>query len=316
VYSGLILEDISGMALFGDYLAIHKKSSISLGYLVNTSDIFKFDRKNTGTGTIANATIINLPTGLQVFLAIDGLRAFNGITTQLIDSKVNDEIRTEISSEYAHKSWGVLVKEFDEVWFGIPIGSQTTGDTVYKYNYKTGVIYKDTRSNITAAWRGTQSDSLTWDATSGTWNDSLERWNASSLITSFALINLADNTGLVTQVDSNTNNDNSVAIDAFWESKDFETQEKGRIGRWQRLEFWARGGTIKVWYSTDEGVTWTEMGDSPFTLTSVFPTDYSPLIAYFDAISSKIRIKFSNAVAGETVELKQFILGYVNREMR
>ena len=153
-------------------------------------------------------------------------------------------------------------------------------------------------------------------ATPGAWNDSTERWNASSSLASFAKINLGDNTGLVTVVDAAVNNDNAVAIDAFWESKDFESQEKGRIARWERLEFWAKGSTIRVWYSKDEGETWTEMGDSPFTLDSSFPPDSSPLIAYFDTTSSKLRIKFGNSVSGETVEIKQFVLGYVDREMR
>ena len=310
-------EDITGLSLFGNYLAVHKKSSINLGYLVQTSDIFRFDRKNTGAGTIANATIVNIPTGLQVFLAIDGIRAFNGINSQLIDAKVNDEIRGGLNAEYAFKSWAVLVNELDEVWLGVPIGSQTTPDTIYKYNYKTGVMYKDSRSKITAAWRSASSSiSKTWAATSGTWDSSTERWNQSSIAASFSKIHLADNTGLVTQVDSNVNDDNSVAIDAFWESKDFESEEKGRLARWQRLEFWAKGNTVKVWYSTDSGDTWTEMSDSAFSLDSSFPPDSAPLVAYFDVVSSKLRIKFSNSVSGETVSLKQFILGYVDRELR
>lgn len=309
-------EDISGMAHFGDYICIHKKSSIYLGHLVNTTDIFRFDRKNTGAGTIANATIVDIPTGVQMFLAGDGLRSFNGITTKLVDSKVNDEIRTGLNTEFAHKSWAVLVQEEDEVWFGLPIGSQETGDTIYKYNYKNGVIYKDVRSNITAAWRATQSNSLSWNNTSGTWNSSSTRWNSNSLLSEFPAINISDNTGVTTQVDSNVNDDNLSAVTAFWESKDYEPQEKGRIGRWQRLETWAKGNTLKIEYSTDSGNTWTEVGDSPYTLTSFFPSDTAPIMSYFDELSSRLRIRYTNAVSGESCSVKQFILGYVDRELR
>jgi len=310
-------EDITGLSLFGNYLAVHKKSSISLGYLVSSSDIFRFDRKSTGAGTIANTTIINLPNGIRVFLAINGINGFNGIVAKLIDGKVNDEIRTGLNVDYAHKSWAVLVKELDEVWFGVPIGSQTTPDTIYKYNYKSSVIYRDTRSNITAAWISSASSaSKTWDATSGTWDESTERWNDSAISSGFANVFLGDSGGLVTKVDSDVNDDNSVAIDALWDSKDFESQEKGRIARWERLEFWARGNSVNVSYSTDEGETWTEVSDSPFTLDSSFPLDSAPLIAYFDVVSSRIRFRFRNAQSGETVELKQFIAGYIDREMR
>ncbi len=309
-------RDITGLAPFGNYMAVHKDSAIYLGYLVSTTDIFKFDRKNTGSGTIANATIVNLPTGVQAFLASDGIRSFNGITTQLIDTKVNDEIRQFLNTEQAHKSWAVLVKEEDEVWFGIPIGNQTTGDTIYKFNYKTGVIYKDSRDNISAVWRATQTTSLSWNNTPGTWDASTDRWNNSSLLSSFPQINISDNTGLTTVVDSTVNNDNDVAIPAFWESKDFEPETKGHLARWVGVEIWARGNTLKVEYSTDGGDNWTETSESPYTLTDAFPTDIAPLISYFDVMSSRIRLRLSNSVSEETVQIKQFILRYKQREAR
>jgi hypothetical protein len=310
-------ENITGISLFGDYIAVHKKTSIYLGYLVNTSDIFKFDRKATGSGTVANQSIVNLPTGHQAFVASDGIRIFNGIVATLVDAKVNGEIRASINADRWHKCWGILVKEKDEAWFGIPIGSQTTPDTVYKYNYKTGVIYKDIRSGQTAAWRAAASStSKTWGSTSGTWGASTEKWSDSQIGADFTSIYFGSNGGVVSKYDSDVNNDNASAIESFWESKDFESQEKGRIARWKRLEFWAKGNTVDIYYSTDEGETWTQMLDAPFTLGSSFPDDTSPDVAYFDAIGSRIRIRFENKVDGETFQLKQFILGYTDRELR
>jgi len=59
-------KDITGIAIFGNYIAVHKESAIYLGYLVATSSIFRFERKNTGVGAVSFATIQNLPTGEQV----------------------------------------------------------------------------------------------------------------------------------------------------------------------------------------------------------------------------------------------------------
>jgi len=309
-------QDITGLSVFGNFLAVHKNSAIYLGYPVNTTDVFQFDRKNTGAGAIANATIVNIPTGVQTFLASDGVRLFNGITSQLIDAKANDEIRTSLNTAFAHKAWAVLVRSSDEVWFGIPIGNQETGDTVYKYNYNTGVIYKDSRSNVSAVWGATQTTSLSWENTTGTWDASADRWNNASLLSSFPQINISDNTGLTTVVDSNTNNDNTEAIDAFWESKDFEPEAKGHVARWDRLELWAKGDTVMVEYSTDSGNNWTAVADSPYTLAATFPTDIAPTIVYFDVLSSKIRFKFSNAITGESVQIKQFVIRFREREAR
>ena len=116
-------EDITGLKVFGDYLTVHKENSIHLGYLVNTTAIFKFDRKNTGSGTVANGSIVSLPTNEQIYLASDGLRIFNGISAPLIESPINDEIRDSLNHQYRHKASAVLVKERDEVWIGVPPGS-------------------------------------------------------------------------------------------------------------------------------------------------------------------------------------------------
>lgn len=307
--------DITGMGLFGNYLCIHKLSSIYLGYLVSTSAVFRFERKATGAGTCANNTIVNLPTGEQIFLATDGLRIFNGITASVIDSPVNDEIRDGLNAAYRHKSWAVLVKELDEVWIGLPIGSQTAGETIYKFNYVKRVCYKDSRSLSCIAWRSSQINFVTWDNAVGTWDEQTNLWDDTSLSSGTSLIFIGETGGNTTYVNSLASDDNGTAINAFWETKDFESPDK-RICRWMELQIWAKGGTITVEYSTDGGASWVFMDASPYTLTDAFPTDDSPLVCYFDTLGSKIRFRFSNAALAETLAIKQFIVGYKNREFR
>lgn len=309
-------EDISGLNRFGKFLCVHKPNLIYLGRLVSSSAIFQFDPVPTGVGTICNATIQNLPTGEQSFLAQDGIRIFNGMTADPIPSPVNDEIRDSLNRANAFKSWSVLILELDEVWIGMPIGDQTTPDTVYKYNYKTKVLYKDTRVNITAAWRFTDSTFPTWDDEAGTWDEDTGRWDDGVLQSLFPLTMLGSTNGATYKVDPTVNDDAGVAIDAFWESKDFETEVKGQLGRWLELELWAKGISCRIEYSTDGGVTWLAFNRSPVTLSSEFPSDSSPLKLYFDTVSSRIRLRFSNSRLGEPLAIKQFILGYREREMR
>jgi len=120
---------------------VHKPSSIYIGHLVSGSAIFQFDRRATGVGTIANNTIVNIPTGEQIFLSKDGLRIFNGITAPLIPAPINDELRRGINPEKIHKAYGILVREKDEVWIGIPIGDLEYGYNIYKYNYKLYIFH-------------------------------------------------------------------------------------------------------------------------------------------------------------------------------
>ena len=311
--------EITGMNIFGNYLCIHKDKSIYLGYLVDTTAVFRFDRKATGAGTCANNSIVNFPTGEQGFLAPDGLRIFNGITATLIDGFINDEIRDSINNEKRHKAFSVLVREQDEAWFFIPTGASTF--VCYKFNYVTRVLYKDLRLGASAAWRSGQSTSITWDMAVGTWDTQIERWNSSSFAADFPLIYIGFDNGDVEVVNNSSSDDAGEPILSFWESKDFmeigpDGAPTGNLLRWQELELYAKGTSIQVEYSTDAGQTWNEMLGSPTTLMDEFPTDYEPLIYYFDVVSSMVRFRFSNNELGGTLFIKQFLAGYLSRERR
>lgn len=313
-----LVEDggaITGLSLFGNNLVVHKQTSIYLGYLVSTSAIFRFERKATGVGTCANNSIVNLPTGEQIFLANDGLRIFNGMTAPTIDSPVNDEIRDGINVGFRHRAWGLLVRELDEVWIGVPIGEQTSGVTVYRFNYVTRKLYKDIRLLANFAWQASRANSVTWDSIATSWDEQTDRWNETDLSSLVQLTYIGHTSGAVTYVDNVVSSDAGVAIDALWETKDFESEDK-RLCRWQQIEIWARGGSVEIDYSTDEGLTWTAVYGSPLALTDTFPTDYSPAIAYFDVVSSKIRFRFRNKELAQALAIKQFIIGYKPREQR
>jgi hypothetical protein len=311
-------EDITGLNIFGDYVAVHKTTSIYLGALVSSNDIFRFDRRSVGKGTIANHTIVNLPTGEQIYLADDGIRLFNGVSSPFVSSSVNDEIRDELNKSYAYKSWAVLVSEKDEVWIAVPLGSQTTPDTIYKYNYVTQKLYKDTRSGITAAWRAvTASSSQTWDDIVGSWDAQTWRWNDAFVNESFTDIFLGSSAGLAYRVDNTSKNDGAGAINAIWTSKNYQADEIGQMCRWLECHLWAKGsGSLTVEYSADSGDNWYEMSGSPYTLTTDFPTDDSPSVFYFDTVSTKLMVRFRINATGSVLSIKQFKIGMKPREFR
>jgi len=310
-------EQITGLGLYGNYICVHKPSSIYLGFLVSSSAIFQFQRRATGVGTIANNSIVNLPTGEQVFLAGDGIRVFNGITAPLIKSPINDEIRNSLNTEKAHKAYGIIVREKDEVWLGIPVGSSENGETIYKYNYKSGVLYKDYRDNASFIWRGSSTASKSWDdfADSVTWDNVGDlKWNDISFSTDSEQINIGLTTGFTDKVLSSVYSDNAVDFNSFWDSKDFQASQD-TIARWKRMEVWATGGALNIFYSIDEGDNWVEISNSPLTLSSTMPQYDSPLNLWFDVIASKIRFRFQST-DGNPISIKQFIIQYTAREGR
>lgn len=317
-----LLEDdleITGGGYFGAYAAIHKTDSIYLGYLTGSDDIFRFDRKETTAGTIAHQTIVNIPTGEQLYLSLQGLRLFNGLTAPLIDSTINVEISEGLSPSYAYRSWAIVVKEINEVWIGMPIGSQTDPETIYKYNYLTKQLYKDSNPTVSAVSLFFKSTDDSWDSDGDSWDSDTTRWDT---ITALALnprvIWGHANGTTIERTDSADYN--GAAIDAYWDSKDFTAADfnvddpEGILMEWQALETIARGTTLDVYYSTDEGESFIFV--KTLSLTSSFPSDIALLMAYVRKLATKFRLRFRNSAVGGSFDLKQFRIKSVPREER
>jgi len=312
-------DDITGMGVFGSFLTIHKAKSITLGQLVTTSDVFRFDRKPTGVGTVSGATIENIPSGEQIFLATDGLHLFNGLTAPLIDSPVQDELREQMNPAYLYKAHALYVQERDEYWVAVPIGSETEPSTIYKYNWRTRQIYKDERSLQTATGLFRNISGDTWDSRIIAWNSDITRWSSSENLSLNPVPMFGDSSGNSTKRTPNANNDAGTAIDGIFDTKDFTAEDFGlpdidRMMRWKGLEVWAKGSSVSVYYSTDSGTSWTLA--TTLTLTSDYPDDDAPAPVYFDIVKSKIRFRFRNNTAGESFTLKKYQIEATPREAR
>lgn len=312
-------DDITGFGLFGSLLTVHKGNAIYVGQLVSTSDVFRFDRKATGVGAICEATIQNLPTGEQIFLARDGIHLFNGVTAPLIDSPINDELREEISPSQMTKAVSVFVEELDEYWVGVPLGSDTEVQTVYKYNWRTKQVYKDSRTDLTALAIFLNTSEDVWDDQVGSWDSHSAIWNSVLNASLNPVVMLGNSSGVTTARSSTVNNDNGVAVSANLDTKDFTAQDLqvpdiDRITRWKGMQLWAKGNAIKVYYSTDGGTTWTLA--TTLSLSSEYPPDSGPLRSYFDAVNSRIRFRFLNDTLSQSFTLEKYQIEATPREAR
>jgi hypothetical protein len=304
-------QDITGGSLYSDGITVHKENCIYVGYLVSTSDVFRFDRRNTGVGTVANATIQNLPDGRQIFLATDGLHVFNGVTAPLLEMEgdITYDLRDGANPQYIHKSISKLVKEKDEYWVAVPIGSQTEPETVYKYNYRTNQMYKDTRSGLSCFGAFEATNQVTWNDLATSWDALAFRWDDVINLTLAPIVSFGHSDGTVTKRQG-IYNDNDEAISAYWISKDFTAgdyglDDQGTLLRWTGMDVWAKGTSVTVSYSIDGGSTWIAIRTA--TLSGDYPTDASPLSFYFDVVSSRIRFRFLNDDDDSAFTLKQFM---------
>jgi hypothetical protein len=309
--------DITGGGILSQFVTIHKENAIYIGQATNTADVLRFERRETGAGAVAHRTIQSLPTGEQFFLGRDGFRLFNGMTAPLLESPVNDEIRETMNPTYAYKSWSKVIKELDEVWCGVVIGSDTEPSTIYKYNYATRQVHKDERTNITAVgeYKNTVGQ-IAWNDLPYTWDSWVGPWNSLALASLNPVYVFGFSSGAVTKQNAGSS-DNGTAIDAEWDSKDFSSvdyqMDPNLLMRWQGAHVWAKGsGTAEIFYSIDGGSSWSSAGT--ITLTSDYPNDYAPQVVYFDALSTRCRIRLEHNTDAQTFAMKQFSLVAVPRE--
>lgn len=300
-------DDITGMGRYGLYASVHKRNSIYVGYLTNTSAVFRFDRKATGRGTVANDTIKTLPTGEQAFLARDGIALFNGVTSPLIESPIADELREFMNPEHIHKACATIVRELDEYWVGIPIGSQTEPETIYKFNYNSRQCYKDRRPLLVAMGEYRNTTDASWDSDPDSWDSDTTRWDDVVDLSLNPVVAFGFSDGAVHKRDTSAN-DEGEAIEAFWESKDFTSRDfklpDGLMMRWQEIPIIAKGQSVTVQYSINGGTSWTTIGT--FSLSSDYPEDGAIPIGYFDVIAKRCRFRFLNNEVDESFAIKQF----------
>lgn len=304
--------DITGLGIFGNYLAVHKQEVLYLGYAASSPAIL-FDAKYT-PGTIAHNTIRMLPNGLMAYLAVDGIRFFNGGTSKLVDSTINLDIRQQLNLAYAYTAWGIVYQDVDEYWCAIPLGDEQVPTTIFRVNYKTGQIHKHVMTASRCAFYFKNTLELTWDQYVGLWDNATGRWNDGAGGSGFPNLVIGSNDGKTLKFDKAAADDDGVAIDAFYETKDFMNEHKGQFSRWKRMELWAKGESVLISYSTDSGETWYDIED--VELDAEYPIDSTPIMIYFDVLSTKIRFRFKHDKLVGGFQLKQFLLYHTPREKR
>jgi len=109
---------------------------------------------------------------------------------------------------------------------------------------------------------------------------------------SYPLMISLSSDGYVFQHDEALGKDDDADIECEYQTQDITVDKEEHFGRWEWFTFAAKsilaGGTVSVFYSDDEGVTWTEFDNSPVTLTTAWTVSRLPL----DHVSRKIRYRF------------------------
>lgn len=296
---------IRNILKLNEWAALYKRDSLWLIRKVDTSDIFLGECIKTGIGLAASRAVVDVD-GYHYFMAQNDFYVWNGIREESTGGPVRDEVFTKLDRSKITRCFAHHVRELGEVWFFIVVTGNNWPTEIWKYNYRTGFWYYDTCTELTAiiAWQKTSTE--IWDNDSGTWDDALDTWDEGITIGEWEEVIFGNVNGHTLNLDYTTTNDDGTAVAGEYQTIDFTADALEYNKRWLQLDVWAKGpGTLKMYYSTDYGDTWTYV-------TSLSLTDkYAKYETYFDVVSDKIRFKLLEETSGKIFYIRNIYPYYL-----
>lgn len=105
--------------------------------------------------------------------------------------------------------------------------------------------------------------------------------------------------GYIFRLDELSGKDDAANIECEYQTQDLTVDKEEHFGRWQWFTVPMKSGiassTVSVYYSSDSGDNWTELDNSPVTLTTAWAVSRLPL----DVVSRKIRYKLYQNSSGD-----------------
>jgi hypothetical protein len=300
----------------GNYVVIYgKKTIVMQEYAGLVSKPFSFYGRVHDVGVPSTRAVANIG-DKHIFLGWDDIYLFRGGTdVESIGDKVSDELFSLINPTYIHRSFMVYLDEQYEVRLYFPLIGSETPNCYFTYSLSNRSWSRGSRSytgfgpykKMAAAdtWDTVGTATTTWDEMAGRWDDV-----TNELLSPLNIY--GDSNGIVYEDNESTLNLAGVAIDGWWDTKDFVVGESYRrdTTNWMSLGFEATGDTVMVSYSTDLGLNYS--APVTFTLT----TEWKMYKYDINVNSPQVRFRFRNYQLSETFEVRQIELGYLKASDR
>lgn len=258
---------ITAARLMGPYLIVYRSNCIYRGAFIGSVDInYKFDLMVQTDGALSPNSVIEADTS-HILVGQFGVYLYQGdFQLQQIGEAIFNKVfgsHGNMNPSFRTRSFCFRVEELSEIWFLYPDINSENPNTLLRYNYKTGMWYERQFANEFFGYGLFQSlSTFTWDSLVGSWDEQTWQWDSQVVLEDSYAVHLmaqvSDAAGQVYEYDYHTVLDNGSPIQYTIETKDFFIPDTDC--RFDMLEMGMQGNDVEVFYSTDEGVTWTQLG--------------------------------------------------------
>jgi hypothetical protein len=299
-------DEILNAKKLGGYVIIYGGKSIVIQeYRGDVNNPFSYTLRIPDKGLAAPRALINIDGRKHIFLGLDDIYVYTG-GSELgnLGPKVRDELFDTMNPENISKSFMEYTPREKKFRLYYPKNDSTTPNAYIEYYLDEEKWSKGT-GEFTAVGSYIRPSDLTWNTAEGTWDDNLGTWDSIGNLSQAEINILGDENGTIYTSEDSLNQKGS-AYDANWQTKDFTTGPGYRrtLTHWLEVYFEARGSSVTISTSVDEGVSWEE--HSTVTLTSGWEKYRLDMFINAD----QLRLRFRNNTIGQTFELRQLELGY------
>jgi len=310
--SGLfILADTPGelvrAEIIGDNtLAIYKSDSIYQLIPSGSTNVYNVSLSVRGSGLIAPGAIAVLE-DRHIIINKDGFYIYSGGSSVIPAGRnIWREFIEDLDLQQTIRIKSVVDRENSRVRFYYPSASEGSGSNTKVVIYDYGENWwslENLVGNVTALGAFASIVSRTWDspgaAGDGSWGDQTETWQETTSTQGGTVTLFGNTSGYTTQLDENEFDELvdgvQQSIVQSHETKDFTSADiigqdyKDRYILWQGLILDAKGRSLDIEYSTDEGISFTTI-----RLGQVLTGAYERYKLDFKTTSRKIRFRFKN----------------------
>lgn len=287
----------------GEGLVIYKTDSIVVCTYIGGAPVFSFDVRVASVGAVSPRGIVDMGSS-HIFVAHDNIYKFTGgREPEPIGEAIKDYLFAVAKDSKIQR---VIVKRFGaQAWFFVPVEDDYP-DYIFVYDTRRDnwAIHK-LNSSVSACGHYTDHTTITIGDLQGTIGDlsgAIGDYGSSDIRPNICFGTPAGDVYYISEV---FGSDAGVGIRSMWASGDIVNIVENRVAynRYRYVSVEAKGDSMEVEYSLDEGSTWKVLKQVALT------SQYNWYKLWFDAYGSRIRIRVNNQNANENFYLRGVLLG-------
>ena len=289
--------DIQKLLLLGDRLVVYAEDSIGVMTYVGGDVLYSFEQLVQNVRLLSPRSVVSIGTFHLVMTKEDVLLFDGSRGLRSMGREIRQSLRNEVDVDEAYKAFGMEFTEKHLVWWTIPLTVGTSKTYLFEYDITDPRNHRwvplEYTDRPTAMGLYQRHDAITWNSTflsTMSWSDWGMTWEDARSKKGAFVPTIGTSDGKVFYNDDTSLEDDGTTYEGSWESMDFAVPATfgSLYARWIEVELDVKGTAVDVYYSTNQGGSWT-LGRS-ISLESSWTREK----VFIDVVGKTIRFKVSS----------------------